>query len=76
MPIAASFFSDPLPPPKVHTPVSLRMRWPARRSPCRSDQRLLHQPDEVDRAEMRAALAGKVAAQIEDWIADELPGPW
>ena len=39
-----------------------------------ADQHLFEQADEVDRAEMRAFLAGEVAAQIDDGIADELAG--
>src|ERR1700753_1250453 len=38
------------------------------------DQGLLHHADEVHRAEMRAFLAGKVSAQIEDGITHQLAG--
>ena len=39
-----------------------------------ADEDLFEQADEVDRAEVRALLAGEVAAQIEDGVADELAG--
>ena len=38
------------------------------------DERFFHEADEVDRAEVRAFLAGEVAAQVEDGVADELAG--
>ena len=38
------------------------------------DEGLFHQADEVDGAEVRAAFAGQVAAEIEDGVADELAG--
>ena len=42
--------------------------------PAEADQRFFHETDEVDRAQMRSTLSGKVAAEIEDWVADELSG--
>ena len=37
-----------------------------------ADQRILHEADKIDGAEMRAVLAGPLAAQIDDGVADEL----
>ena len=39
-----------------------------------ADEGLFHQADEVDGTEVRATFAGKVAAQVEDGVADELAG--
>jgi hypothetical protein len=38
------------------------------------DEGFFHEADEVDGAEVRAVLAGEVAAEVEDGVADELAG--
>ena len=38
------------------------------------DEGFFHEADEVDGAEVRAAFAGEVAAEVEDGVADELAG--
>ncbi len=37
-----------------------------------ADEYLFEKADEVDRAEVRAALVREIAAQVDDWVADEL----
>ncbi len=39
------------------------------------NQGFFHQPDKIDRSEMRTALARQVAAEVEDGVSDELAGP-
>jgi len=41
---------------------------------AREDECFFNESYEINRAEMRAALARKIAAEIEDGIADELAG--
>ncbi len=43
--------------------------------PAHPDQHLFQQTDEVHWAQMRTALAGQVAAQIDDGIPHQLSGP-
>ena len=37
-----------------------------------ADEYLFEKADEIDRAEVRAALAREIATQVDDWIADKL----
>src|ERR1700678_3662459 len=40
-----------------------------------ADQNLFQKPDKIDRSKIRAALARKVASQIDDRIANQLTWP-